>query len=55
MVVGLPGDSQYDASAQMGEGIFHSNDIFFFAGFLRENMVRRAAAWRAKHPAPPAE
>jgi hypothetical protein len=49
LVVGLPGDSQYDASAQMGEGIFHANDIFFFAGFLRDNMVRRAAAWRAEY------
>lgn len=55
VVVGLPGDSQYDASAQIGEGIFNANDIFFFAGFLRDNMVRRAAAWRAKYPAQPAE
>ena len=52
VIVGLPGDSQYDASAQMGEGIFHSNDIFFFAEFLRDNMVRRAAAWRAKYTRP---
>ena len=52
VIVGLPGDSQYDASAQMGEGIFHSNDIFFFAEFLRDNMVRRAAAWRAKYARP---
>ena len=52
VIVGLPGDSQYDASAQMGEGIFHSNDIFFFAEFLRDNMVRRAAAWCAKYARP---
>lgn len=52
VVVGLPGDSQYDASAQMGEGIFHANDIFFFAVFLRDNMVRRAAAWRAEYAKP---
>lgn len=52
VVVGLPGDSQYDASGQMGEGIFHANDIFFFAGFLRDNMVRRAAAWRKKYAQP---
>jgi len=49
LIVDLPGDSQYDASGQMGEGIFHANDIFFFAGYLRDNMVRRAAAWRAEH------
>ncbi len=52
LIVNLPGDSQYDASAQMGEGIFHANDIFFFAGFLRDNMVRRAAAWREQYATP---
>jgi len=52
LIVNLPGDSQYDASAQMGEGIFHANDIFFFAEFLRDNMVRRAAAWRAEYARP---
>ncbi len=52
VIVGLPGDSQYDASAQMGEGIFHANDIFFFAEFLRDNMVRRAAAWREQYARP---
>jgi hypothetical protein len=52
LIVKLPGDSQYDASAQMGEGIFHANDIFFFAEFLRDNMVRRAAAWRAEYGRP---
>ena len=46
LVVGLPGDSQYDASAQMGEGIFHANDIFFFADSIRDNMTLRTAAWR---------
>ena len=52
LIVALPGDSEYDASAQMGEGIFHANDIFFFASFLRDNMVRRAAAWREKYAKP---
>ena len=52
LVVNLPRDSEFDASAQMGEGIFHANDIFFFAGFLRDTMVRRAAAWRAKYAQP---
>ena len=52
LIVDLPGDSQYDASAQMGKGVFHANDIFFFAGFLRENIVRRAAAWREKYAVP---
>ena len=52
VIVGLPGDSEYDASGQMGEGIFHANDIFFFAEFLRDNMVRRAAAWRERYARP---
>ena len=52
LTVELPGDSEYDASAQMGEGVFHANDIFFFAAFLRDNMVRRAAAWRAEYAKP---
>lgn len=52
LIVNLPGDSEYDASGQMGEGIFHANDIFFFAAFLRDNMVRRAAAWRDRYAVP---
>ena len=46
LIVALPGDSQYDASGQMGEGVFHANDLFFFAESIRDNMVLRAAAWR---------
>ena len=52
LIVTLPGDSHYDASGQIGKGIFHANDIFFFAPFLRDNMVRRASAWRAKYARP---
>ena len=52
LIVKLPGDSEYDASGQMGEGVFHANDIFFFAAFLRDNMVRRAAAWREQYARP---
>ena len=49
LVVDLPGNSEYDADAQMGEGVFHANDIFFFADSIRDNMVRRAAAWREQY------
>ena len=49
LIVNLPGDSQYDASAQMGEGIFHANDIFFFADSIRDNMVLRASAWKKRY------
>ena len=48
LIADLPGNSPYDANAQMGEGIFHANDIFFFADAIRDNMVRRAAAWRER-------
>ena len=46
LIVDLPGDSEYDASGQMGEGVFHANDLFFFAESVRDNMALRAAAWR---------
>ena len=49
LVVGLPGDSQYDANALMGKGVFHANDIFFFADSIRDNMALRAAAWRSRY------
>ena len=49
LIVELPGNSEYDASALMGEGIFHTNDVFFFADAIRANMVRRAAAWRDRY------
>ena len=55
LIVDLPGDSQYDASGQMGEGVFHANDLFFFAESVRDNMVLRAAAWRAEYSGAEAE
>jgi len=51
LIVNLPGDSQYDASAAMGEGVFHMNDVFFFAESIRDDMIRRATEWRRNHPA----
>ena len=35
----------------MGEGVFHMNDLFFFAESVRDDMIRRASAWRKSHPA----
>ena len=52
LVVNLPGNGEYDGNAQLGEGIFHANDVFFFASFLRDNMVRRTAAWREQYARP---
>lgn len=49
LLVDLPGDSQYDANALMGKGIFHVNDIFFFADSIRDNMTLRAATWRTRY------
>ena len=46
LVVDLPGGGPYDADALMGKGVFHVNDIFFFADSIRDNMTLRAAAWR---------
>jgi len=46
LVADLPDGGPYDADAMMGKGIFHVNDIFFFADSIRDNMVLRAAAWR---------
>ena len=51
VIVGLPGDSEFDASGMMGEGVFHMNDLFFFAESVRDDMIRRAASWRNAHPA----
>ena len=46
LVVDLPGGGPYDAEALMGKGVFHVNDLFFFADSIRDNMALRAAAWR---------
>ena len=51
VIVDLPGDSEFDASGAMGEGVFHMNDLFFFAESMRDDMIRRAAAWRKSRPA----
>ena len=51
VIVDLPGDSEFDASGAMGEGVFHMNDLFFFAESVRDDMIRRAATWRKSHPA----
>ena len=49
LIVDLPVDSEYDVNGQMGVGIFHANDLFFFADSIRANMVRRAEAWREQY------
>ena len=50
VIVSLPENSEFDASGIMGEGVFHMNDLFFFAESVRDDMIRRAALWRASRP-----
>ena len=47
LLVDLPSDSVWDAKAFMGRGIFHMNDIWFFAGNLRANAEHRVRLWKA--------
>ena len=49
LIADLPVESPYDADALMSKGIFHVNDIFFFAESIRANMALRAAAWRQRY------
>ena len=46
LIVDLPADSEYDAKKFMGAGVFHMNDVWFFAGNLRENAQQRVESWR---------
>ncbi len=48
LIVDLPSDSEYDARGFMGRGVFHMNDVWFFAGNLRHNAALRAEAWMKK-------
>lgn len=56
LIVDLPVRGKYDAKGFMGAGVFHMNDIWFFAENLRANAKCRIQAWRdtygEKHPAP---
>ena len=49
LVVDLPVNSEYDAKGFMGSGVFHMNDIWFFAGNLRENAALRVKRWKAEY------
>ena len=49
LVVDLPINSKYDARGFMGSGVFHMNDIWFFAGNLRDNAELRVKLWKAKY------
>ena len=46
LLVDLPVNGKYDAKGFMGKGVFHMNDVWFFAGNLRDNAFLRVKAWR---------
>jgi len=46
LMVNLPSNSQWDAHGVMGRGVFHMNDIWFFAGNLKENILHRVELWQ---------
>ncbi len=41
LIVDLPSDSEYDEHGFMGKGVFHTKDIWFFAGNLHQNALTR--------------
>ncbi|MBQ6474011.1 MAG: DUF3089 domain-containing protein [Victivallales bacterium] len=41
LLVDLPSNSEWDIQGFMGKGVFHANDVWFFAGNLRENAKSR--------------
>ena len=47
LLVDLPSMSRYDARGFMGRGVFHMNDIWFFAGNLRDNALLRVRRFRS--------
>ena len=46
LLVDLPSNSVWDAKAFMGPGIFHMNDVWFFAGNIRANAEHRVQLWK---------
>ena len=46
LIVDLPSNSVWDANAFMGQGIFHMNDVWFFAENLRVNAENRIRRWK---------
>ena len=46
LIVDLPSDSEWDAKAFMGRGIFHMNDVWFFAGNICANAEHRIGLWK---------
>ena len=45
LFVDLPSQSEWDANAFMGKGVFHVNDIWFYAGNLKDNAMLRVSKY----------
>lgn len=48
LLVDLPVNGKYDARGFMGKGVFHMNDVWFFAGNIRDNSRLRVKLWRER-------
>ena len=51
LIIDLPSMSKYDAKGFMGKGVFHMNDIWFFAENLRINAEKRVNMWQKEKAA----
>ena len=49
LIVDLPVNGEYDAKGFMGQGVFHMNDVWFFAGNIRRNAELRVKLWKEKY------
>ena len=49
LIVDLPVNGEYDARGFMGRGVFHMNDVWFFAGNIRRNAELRVKLWKEKY------
>lgn len=49
LIVDLPVNGEYDAKGFMGQGVFHMNDVWFFAGNIRRNAELRVKLWKKKY------
>lgn len=52
LIVSLPANSEWDAYGFMGKGVFHQNDIWFFAENLARNAKMRAERWLRERAVP---
>jgi len=50
LIVDLPSNSNWDGNGKLGSGIFHANDVWFFAENIHRNALERVAAWNKLHP-----